>query len=62
MRIVHKNGDEEIINIDRVDRIYIPKNLDMVVFYFTKEKVTYNKDGLEKASWDRLNHDLDTRV
>ena len=62
MRIIHKNGDEEIINIDRVDRIEIPKDKDMAVFYFSKEKVTYNKSDLDKTSWERLNFDLASRL
>ena len=62
MRIEYNNGDEEIINIDRVDRIEIPKGKDMAVFYFSKEKVTYNKADLDKSSWDRLNLDLASRL
>ena len=62
MRIEYENGDEEIINIDRVDRIELPKGSDMAVFYFSKEKVTYNKSDLAKSSWDKLKADLTNRI
>lgn len=62
MRIEFENGDEEIINFDRVDRILIPKDADFVVFYFPNEKVTYNESAMKKTSWNKLGVALSTRV